>query len=335
MNVKKITDNFLKYIDKLFIYKKNDDINVNFYKKIVENTNIIEKINFLSNDYKNIPKNYKCFMYKYNKYIKIKIYINNDINLDNDIKKIRKILNYYKELYKNNIIDKKNWKNKLVIHIYFINYKKTFLKDLNFDNINSGITMYNDIIIFKKEEYIKVLIHELIHFYKKDFKYLYNYQNKYIKVISSLKIIDNIININESFVECITFIIYIILLSNDKEDFIKKFILEIDYSYLLLKKLLIVNNKNNNNIQNDIFYYYQDTHVFSYYILKYLLLDKIDIIIKIFLNYKNKSYKYLENKYLKIVDETISSKILFNIEQNQILDIYGDTLKMMYHKFLI
>ena len=69
---------------------------------------------------------------------------------------------YYKFLEKR--------KNKVIIDYYPTPFEKLFRTDckpLSRENINSGVTIHNDRIkIWRKEEYSKVLIHELIHWYK-------------------------------------------------------------------------------------------------------------------------------------------------------------------------
>ena len=215
--------NINKYIKKLYKIKEINNNIINYKLKKVENGNIINNIKYLSDDYKKISYDYKCYMYTYNDNIKIKLYTDKEDNiLNNEIKKINIILNYYKNLNEYKIIKDNDWNNNLSIHIYFIKYNKILKKNLIFDDINSGITIKNDIIIFKEEEYKKVLIHELIHFYNKDLKKLYKYNNKNIKIISDINFLDNTININESYVECITFIIYLILISENINDLKKK-----------------------------------------------------------------------------------------------------------------
>ena len=69
----------------------------------------------------------------------------------------------------------KAWGGQLEIHIYPSDFKKTFPQDtyeeMDIDNINSGLTTsykytgFQKIIIYRNEEMMKVLVHELLHAY--------------------------------------------------------------------------------------------------------------------------------------------------------------------------
>jgi hypothetical protein len=94
------------------------------------------------------------------------------VNKSFNFAELYRVLNYY--IYTLNTL---SHKPVLQLVFYLTNLKKLFpsTKDviLNEDNINSGVTFFNQdqrlIGIYRKEEIYKVLLHELIHFYGLDF----------------------------------------------------------------------------------------------------------------------------------------------------------------------
>ena len=76
------------------------------------------------------------------------------------------------------------------IEIYNTPFKKklpcrNYCKNLSSININSGLSYSNNIIIYRKEELLKVLIHEIIHILDIDVKYE-NYNANIADEISSI-----------------------------------------------------------------------------------------------------------------------------------------------------
>jgi hypothetical protein len=60
-----------------------------------------------------------------------------------------------------------SWRTPLILHVYLTDAKKRFPKNpvqLGPLNVNTGYTVGNNIVIYRKEELIKVLIHELTHY---------------------------------------------------------------------------------------------------------------------------------------------------------------------------
>jgi hypothetical protein len=60
-----------------------------------------------------------------------------------------------------------SWRTPLILHVYLTDAKKKFPKNLaqlGPLNVNTGYTVGNNIVIYRKEELIKVLIHELTHY---------------------------------------------------------------------------------------------------------------------------------------------------------------------------
>jgi hypothetical protein len=171
--------------------------------------------------------------------------------------------------------------------IYFeTNKKKKFpskYKILGPNEINTGLTLLDlkkngNIILFRKEEILKVLIHELIHSNLIDEKFIFSNENTYLNKIlcSNYNIV-----LNEAFTETLATILNIyyihIVKKLGKGELNKMLKNEIKYSNLISSKIfkyyniekiddILIKNKCSNIFS-------QNTNVFSYYILKNILLN--------------------------------------------------------------
>lgn len=105
------------------------------------------------------------------------------INKNNNLNQLYNILNFYIQA-----LNKIQHKASVKIVLYMTNFKKLFPadtgKELNEDNVNSGMTLFNAgermIVIYRKEELFKVLLHELIHLYGLDFYHYSPEVDKYM-----------------------------------------------------------------------------------------------------------------------------------------------------------
>jgi len=312
----------------------------NNLKKIIKTTNIDKKhITFtLCND-------------KPNKYLE-----SNDFMSDNIIEYINtKLLYCYKVQYENNEIiffTNKKYKhiptiiNKIIFIIVIIkrlfyrekypqkciffetNKKKQLPKEknmiLNSDNINSALTYLEftkkngDIILYRKEECIKVLIHEMIHSNLIDKKIIYSkisndFSNNFCSNYKTL--------LNESFTEtfaCIIniFIISIIKKMNVNEMFKNECIhsnivcnrIKNYYGLDCFKSVIKMNNSCSNHFK-------QKTNIISYYFLKNILLHHYIEFGNLIEKY-NTNYKIINDKFnnelckllLKYIDEIDNRK---------------------------
>jgi hypothetical protein len=160
-------------------------------------------------------------------------------------------------------------------------------------NVNSGFTypyLINGItFIYRKEEFFKVFIHESIHYYGidkalyKDFSKDSNYNINYNKFINLFNINDHdIVNIsiNEGLTEYWTFIIHLIALSYKKSitlaNFINKFenLYKLELLHIIFQVVKILNyNKLTYSqfLTKSSAKYRETSHIFSYYIVKTLL----------------------------------------------------------------
>ena len=132
--------------------------------------------------------------------INITIYSKNKNN-DILIKKISSIINMFKLLSN---------QKEYVIEILLLKDKKIIHEGYNYiTNFNSGVNTFNKIFLFREEEVIKVLIHELIHNTNSDIWLLghkldYLYKNINIKWIKNIG--TNNQYPNEAYTECLCII---------------------------------------------------------------------------------------------------------------------------------
>lgn len=170
------------------------------------------------------------------------------------------------------------------IHLILSPFKKSFNKNLklplNKFNTNTGFTYLHyanskNIYIFRKEEYIKVIYHEIIHhipFIDGNFK-----PSNIDKLKSHFKILANNILPNEAIVELWATIIFLKQLSIEtKKDFYELFKEELNYSLFKSYQINKLQQLNNG--------YWKDnkTQIYSYIIFKTILMYNIDKLCKIY-----------------------------------------------------
>ena len=247
-----------------------------------------------------ILTNTKCKIVTYKNIINGKTYMfdfiiyNNEIsitNLDLIVEKMLLVLQLIIAISRN---ETRNGQ-----HVTF--FLTPFKKKLNLNNnailgaknVNSGFTypyLVNGVtFIYRKEEFFKVFIHESIHYYGID-KALHkqlnsniNY-NKFINLFSIGTEYIAKIGINEGLTEYWTFIIYLTALSYKKSITLANFIYEFERLYKLellhiLFQVVKILNYNKltysqflaNSSANSSNKYKETSHIFSYYIVKTLL----------------------------------------------------------------
>ena len=189
----------------------------------------------------------------------------------------------------------------MTLYIILSNINKNLINEkyiLNGDNINSGLCSLTYIYIWREEELLKVLIHEMLHYFKLD-KYeigFKDYRNEINIILGDNKY--NLI-LNEAYTELLALLINIIIYIklNIKED--KK----IEIFYEILKKEVI--NSYNNVIKILDYYninkfeelynnnnFNQRSNIFSYIIIKFLLIFNIE---KLNIFYKDKDKIKINN----------------------------------------
>ena len=330
-NKNSIMRKFLEYIYIELNYKQKiiNSINIEKSRTIEDNKDIISnKITSIVNKHLRQSKyidesiinfiltNSKCKIVTYENIIREKTYVfefiiyNDEIsitNLDLIVEKMLLVLQLIIAISKND--------NRKGQHVTF--FLTPFQKKLNLNNniilgaknANSGFTypyLINGItFIYRKEEFFKVFIHESIHYYgidkalHKEFNSNINY-NKFINLFNIRE--QDIVNIgiNEGLTEFWTFIIYLIAQSYKKSIKLLNFIYEFERLYELelahivfqLVKILNYNKLTYSQLltkSGDK--YRENTHIFSYYIVKTLLVYNHEDLFKsnIFdLNFSNK-----------------------------------------------
>lgn len=200
------------------------------------------------------------------------------------------IINMFKIIKLLKILFHRNDNKQKIIYFETSEKKKICKKNtiLGPNEVNSGVTFLNlhnshingDIILYRKEELLKVLIHELIHSNLIDSKIILSKNNK---KFSNLFCVNYKILLNEAFTESFATIInlfYIHIVSNlHINELDVMFNNELKYSYYICLKIIKYYNitnisdiiKNNNTCIN---IFPQNTNVFSYYILKNIFLTQ-------------------------------------------------------------
>ena len=333
--LKYIYNNFKKVINmkkeykikqKVFNYNEHKDLlNFNFInnkiKKNIKN-NIKNKFNI---KYKNI----KIYLFHYNKNISIKI--------KKIIDKILNIVISLKKLFKNN--------KEIKIHLYFSKLKKVFPKNnetIGPIHSNSGLTYYPNIkkngiiIIFREEEYCKVLIHECIHSLYGDL-HLWDQKNnekifnKYCLNSYEYKKINN--ETYTEFLASIINLIYIIIFCKLKlKDINILFRYESIYSLIKVKQILEhykynnikkIYNKDNCKIFN------QKTSILSYYIFKTSLYFNINKTLDFYNKVNNFKIKKSQTKeFINLIDKSTDNLLLNIIPNLDIKKFKTKTLRM-------
>ena len=272
-------------------YYTLDDINkkVKIIEKIDENIFLLQ---FMKTNIYNSLNN--CNYYNYNNN---NIYIFYDTVDKNFISKYILNILHVIQLFENNNIQKflNNYQQKdhnykkienLNIFIILTNYEKHIdytQNILSCNNVNSGMSYSNTqndkyIMIWRKEEVIKVLIHELLHNLDFDCKYILPWNYKKI-VLGTIKNNYNDINVVEAYTEMMAILLHSLLYTiihtpyEKKESLIKNIKSEIMFSFKQSIKILKFYKINNicDLKKKEINNFNQESNIFSYYILKILI----------------------------------------------------------------
>jgi hypothetical protein len=307
-NTKKILTELYKEILEAFKYISKRNINNNYTIKILKNVSEITKPqNFNATSFPEIVRNHidKSMMseicYTFSLYErKIKVYFiteTNDIDLNIDV--YNKYLNAVAMwLYILNIYSSKECSKKISIYFYLTSLEKVLPKSnifiLDQINVNTAFTttcpVDSEIVVFRKEEWFKVFIHETFHNFGLDFSMMNN--NNVNKCILDIFKVNSEVNGYEAYTEFWAEIINALFCSfyalkdiNDMNSFLSNSELfinfEITYSLFQLTKTLdfmgiSYNDLFSNSKQSVILrenLYKEKTNVLSYYIIKTILLN--------------------------------------------------------------
>jgi hypothetical protein len=245
-----------------------------------------------------IDKELKNEFTKFNKYIYIKE-PNIDIKIsyckisNKLIYMIYDIVKLFKKLY---------GEKDIKLHIALCTHKRIISKKIiGIINVNGGQMDDRTIELFREEEIIKVVCHELIHFYKLDCRSIDKNQ---IKILDKFNIIQNKIPMStaEAFTEYLACIHHIALISlyTKVSPYLVYHYEKIWCLYQVCKILNHYNMKKFEDLYDNKFI--QETNVFSYYIIKFFLIWKLDNKC----NYKNLIDLLNDKEIISIINDNMN-----------------------------
>ena len=191
----------------------------------------------------------------------------------------------------------KHCSKSLTIYLYLTSHKKGLPKSnmetLDEIHINSAFTtacpVNSEIVVFRKEEWFKVLIHESFHSFGLDFSEANTDRCK--KEILEIFPVKSDVNLFESYTECwaeilnIAFISFLLDNEHTFDVFVNCFTIlienEINYSFYQLTKILkfmglkyndLYGDSDHHKINRDTLYK-ENTNILSYYVIKTILLN--------------------------------------------------------------
>ena len=328
------------HIYKAYKYLNENKKTGNYYyittKKIISATQISKPHNFNSNSFPELVRKHigELTMTEitytfslYNRNIKINFILEED-NIELKIETFNRYVDMiWIWLYILNQYASKTCANTLVIYLYFTSLEKTLprtnIYTLDEINVNTAFTTTcpkdSEIVIFRKEEWFKVLIHETFHNFSLDFSDMNNNEaNNYILNIFKVK---SDVNLYEAYTEFWAEIINALFCSffslnnkNNIKEFLSIFEIYINfertYSFFQLIKTLdfmgltykdLYSNTEHSIILRDNLYK-ERTNVLSYYIIKTILIN----------NYQDFLYWCKSNNFsLLQFKKTITNKLEF------------------------
>lgn len=286
--------NNIKNNYKIIKTKLNDNNNhLNFNSQFVSNE--------IKEDIKSLKNNYNIIIKIKNNTININIYYNEN-NIQSFVMNIITIISYVNHLLNKDV-------GSMNINYYLTNFKKLLNDDaddgFNYGHINNGCCnpMTNTIDIWRKEEVMKVTIHEMIHLFNCDKSMNDNafiiemYQKRYN--INSIRI-----NTFEAYTEIWANILNSFILSNKYNEFVKYLSLEKEWCKFQANKIFHITNLDLKTIDIN-----KHTNVLSYFIIRCELYNNFKDFIKIF----GKSICYNSHNYfdfLKNIDKCERNNVL-------------------------
>jgi hypothetical protein len=222
-------------------------------------------------------------VYKLNRYTTIYIISNGEFTQQQHIFNIVKWISRYSKPKKLDLFIFLTPFNKIIKHKGQV---------LTRNEINSGVCSkyYKWVQIFRSEELLKVLIHELLHYYDLDCN-----TTDWIDDILPIKTPCNRLLLNEAITEAMAIILHTYYYSEiTNQDFKLLLRKEITYSKKMHDIILYHNNVKS---LNDLFNVCHYTNVIPYYIIKFVLIEDIEDALKYLFN-KKKIQKYIIKKLI-------------------------------------
>ena len=194
----------------------------------------------------------------------------------------------------------------LTIYMYLTPFKKVLKKSdtiIGVRNVNSGVTYQcidnNEICIYRKEEFLKVFFHELIHSMGLDSQQFNN--AKFVREMNETFRVSTTNNYFEAYTEFLAVNYYLMFISfylgeTKKQslkyvrDFLKN---EIYFSMYQMNKVLNHNKLSYDHLVKNVntHLYRESSNVFAYYVLKTIMLYHGNNVLTFFKN-KNKDLSY-------------------------------------------
>jgi hypothetical protein len=196
----------------------------------------------------------------------------------------------------------------LAIHVFLTDYKKEFPSEsvlLTPFNVNTGVTIYGKtILVYRKEEVIKVLIHELIHFFGIDHMHVSHDNEHELQQIFSLQ---NHVYLTESYTDFLActsnVMLYSVLSSKGTLLSLKSFLRSFS-SNLAHEKLYIFEQASrvlhHQNYCDDIKHNYSEkTHVIAYYIIKAVMFSNWKKYIEMYNQHMTMNHSIFQDEIVK------------------------------------
>ena len=301
----------LKVLLELFtkIYETEDDrieLSKIFYNNTFVSIDVLHELEL--NDLNHI--------YIDEKYFELSVYYYDITNIDEYLLKIIKIIHLIKEI--NNKYEPNNTLKYNII-IFLGNQKKIFMGDkITPISMNSGSAIVEVYVsLWRKEEFEKVLIHELLHFINADFFYNNKGYSELDNNILELIKIEGVNNPNESYNETLAGIINMCWKSVQlKIDINEIYFIDMKFLYLQSAKLIkYFGGLTNNDLLDKQITIKQTTSAISYLFLKMILfhniIDTLEFIDDINFKCNNTDKINKFNVYLidKIKDKSYSENV--------------------------
>ena len=288
-NIKKITDNS---------YKKPESYGGVFFPQ--------EILKYIET-HKRYQLIYKGYINKRN----IEIVFTSCVDIDdkiikmynNCVNKIFVILEFLSQF------SEKNCGKRLTLFFYFTEFKKRLPEDqtkvLGPYEVNTGFTkqcaVNNEVVIYRKEEWFKVLIHELMHSFGLEFRPSYNIRNKMkenFNIKSKFLIEESYAEVWARIINCIFCSYFSLKNKRSKSNFLLnvKFTMELERGFSLFQcgKILSHMNLRFKDLMDPVNYkliFRENSNIFSYYILGAIFMNNFPI----FLKWCNNNIKHYKN----------------------------------------
>lgn len=303
--IEKNKDNFNKSLDYQIIENLYNNINagIDYVDNLDKNNKLIQSRHhndtYSKPDGKFVPKKIKNFITSHNnshisitcnllgRLIKINFFLYKHYSTEYIKKNAKKVLSW---LYVCNKYSDNNCSKTLTINIFLCEYKKKMPVNgevLGPNNINSGYSgvcwSNNEIMIYRKEEWFKVFLHESMHAFNlqpssSSDNYILNKLHEIFAISVNISIVETYV---EMWARIINSIYSGILNSNNYEEFLSlfQFNLRVEslFSYIQATRVLDYMNLTfddilNKNDDNARLHYKENTNVFAYIILTAVLM---------------------------------------------------------------